>query len=135
MKINWTPRARKRFTDTSNYIASEFYADYADAWEEDVAATVEHLAKHPQLGHEAFPNLNRPEIRRILLATKTIGSTIASQKQQSTFFPSNTDSSTFVTFATFEQLKVKLHNLHVSYDALQLTNGIFNTSHVASYNI
>ena len=70
MKINWTPRARKRFTDISNYIASEFYADYADAWEEDVAATVEPLAKHPQLGHEAFPNLKRPEIRRILLANK-----------------------------------------------------------------
>ena len=70
MIINWTPRARKRFISISGYIASEFYADYADAWEEDVAATVEPLAKHPQLGHGAFPNLKRPEIRRILLANK-----------------------------------------------------------------
>ena len=70
MKINWTPRARKRFISISSYIASEFYADYADAWEEDVAATVEPLAENPKLGHEAFPDLKRPEIRKILLANK-----------------------------------------------------------------
>lgn len=70
MKINWTPRGRKRFTAISNYIASEFYPDYADAWEEDVAATVEPLARHPQLGTVAFPSLKRPDIRRILLANR-----------------------------------------------------------------
>ena len=31
MKINWTPRGRKRFFAISNYIATEFYSDYADA--------------------------------------------------------------------------------------------------------
>ena len=70
MKINWTPRGRKRFTTISNYIANEFYPDYADAWEEDVAATVEPLARHPQLGTVAFPSLKRPELRRILLANR-----------------------------------------------------------------
>ena len=71
MKITWTSRGRKRFTAISNYIAEEFYADYADAWEEDVAATIESLATHPELGPEAFPALKRPELRRILLANRS----------------------------------------------------------------
>ena len=70
MKINWTPRGRKRFFAISNYIATEFYSDYADAWEEDVATTVEPLAVHPELGTIAFPFLKRPELRRILLANR-----------------------------------------------------------------
>ena len=70
MKINWTPRGRKRFFAISNYIATEFYTDYADAWEEDVATTVEPLAVHPELGTIAFPFLKRPELRRILLANR-----------------------------------------------------------------
>ena len=70
MKINWTPRGRKRFFAISNYIATEFYSDYADAWEEDVATTVEPLAAHPELGAVAFPFLKRPELRRILLSNR-----------------------------------------------------------------
>ncbi len=70
MKINWTARGRKRFASISNYIADEFYADYADAWEEDVAATIEPLAENPELGIVAFPSIKRPEIRRILLANR-----------------------------------------------------------------
>ena len=68
MKINWTPRGRKRFFAISNYIATEFYSDYADAWEEDVATTVEPLAVHPELGTIAFPFLKRPELRRVQVA-------------------------------------------------------------------
>ena len=70
MKIIWTLRARKRFTSISNYIAREFYPDYADAWEEDVAATIVPLADHPRLGTEAFPGIKRMDLRRILLANK-----------------------------------------------------------------
>ena len=70
MKINWTPRGGKRFFAISNYIATEFYTDYADAWEEDVATTVEPLAVLPELGTIAFPFLKRPELRRILLANR-----------------------------------------------------------------
>ncbi len=66
-----TPRGRKRFTSISNFIAQEFYPDYADAWEEDVAATVEPLSRNPRLGVEAFPDLDRPELRRLLLANKS----------------------------------------------------------------
>ena len=71
MKINWTIRGRKRFTAISDYIATEFYSEYADAWEEDVATTVEHLADTPQIGIVAFPALKRPELRRILLANRS----------------------------------------------------------------
>ena len=70
MRINWTLRGRKRFTAISNYIAEEFYSEYADAWEEDVATTVEHLADNPKIGTVAFPSLKRPELRRILLSNR-----------------------------------------------------------------
>ena len=71
MNINWTVRGRKRFTAISNYIAEEFYPDYADAWEDDVATTVEGLAVNPKIGTIAFPSLNRPELRKILLSNKS----------------------------------------------------------------
>jgi len=67
MKIKWTKRGQKRFAECSDYITSEFYPDYADAWEEDVAQTVEHLPLKPNLGIIAFPKLSRPELRKILL--------------------------------------------------------------------
>ena len=61
-----TKRFQRRFLSISNYIAEHFYADYADQWEEGVLQTLEAIGKHPRLGREAFPELNRPEIRKFL---------------------------------------------------------------------
>ena len=62
MRIVWTIRGRKRFTAISDYIATEFYSEYADAWEEDVAATVERAScRQPQDRHSGIP---RPQTAR-----------------------------------------------------------------------
>ena len=66
MNINWTKRGRKRFNSCSAYISENFYPAYADNWEEAVARTVERLPDNPELGREAFPEINRPEIRKLL---------------------------------------------------------------------
>ena len=66
MNITWTKRGQKRFNSCSAYISENFYPDYAANWEEAVAQTVERLPDNPELGREAFPEINRPELRKIL---------------------------------------------------------------------
>lgn len=66
MTVRWTARGRNRFAACSDYIAQTFHPGYADAWEDDVAETVERISGTPLLGREAFPELKRSELRKIL---------------------------------------------------------------------
>lgn len=71
VQINWTRRAILRLTGISDYIRQEFYPDYADTFEEDIAATVESLPENPRVGTEAFPSIHRPELRKTLSRSRT----------------------------------------------------------------
>ncbi len=66
MKEKWTKRASYRLASTSGYIAKNFYPDYATAFRDDVVTTVRGVCRNPRIGIEAFPDIRRQEIRKIL---------------------------------------------------------------------
>ena len=66
MTLQWSDYAIKTFQEASDYIASNFYPEYADAFDADVLATAELLIDKAYLGVEAYPDANRPDLRRIL---------------------------------------------------------------------
>ena len=66
MNIFITKRGQHRIDSTRRYIEDKFYTDYGRAFEDDVVATIRLLVDNPDLGPEAFPELNRPELRKIL---------------------------------------------------------------------
>ena len=63
---HWTKRANSRLRDAFLYIATNFYSEYAIAFENDVFSTTEAIPPNPKIGLEAFPNMKRPEVRKIL---------------------------------------------------------------------
>lgn len=66
MKLVWTKRGIKRLQSAFDYIADNFYLDYAIRFNSDAHEITAKLPIHPQLGREAFPEIERPEIRKIL---------------------------------------------------------------------
>ena len=74
MTLQWSDYAIKTFQEASDYIACNFYPDYADAFDADVLETVEKLLDSPFLGKEAYPMT----FAKFSAETKTGGVTIAS---------------------------------------------------------
>ena len=66
MKLVWTKRGIKRLQSAFDYIADNFYLDYAIQFDSDARNVALTLPADPQLGREAFPELERPELRKIL---------------------------------------------------------------------
>jgi plasmid stabilization system protein ParE len=50
MTLQWSDHAVKTFQEASDYIACNFYPDYADAFDADVLETSEKLLENPLLG-------------------------------------------------------------------------------------
>ena len=69
MKLVWSERSKERIRDLCRYIARHFYADYARTLRSDVIATAKRAAQDPEAYPEAFPEIERPEIRKILCAS------------------------------------------------------------------
>ena len=70
MKLVWSERSKQRLRDLCRYIARHFYADYARTLRSDVIASAKRAAQDPEAHPEAFPELDRPEIRKILCASR-----------------------------------------------------------------
>ena len=66
MRLLWTKRGLKRLQSAFDYIADNFYLDYAIRFDSDARNVAASLPANPQLGREAFPELDRPEIRNSL---------------------------------------------------------------------
>ena len=66
MKLLWTKRGLKRLQSAFDYIADNFYLDYAIQFDNDARNVALMFPANPQLGREAFPELDRPEIRKFL---------------------------------------------------------------------
>ena len=66
MKIVVTNRAKKRIASAREYLEKNFYLEYGRNFEDKVIQTIRLLADNPDIGHEAFPRLNRPELRKLL---------------------------------------------------------------------
>lgn len=69
MKLVWTKRSMDRLCDLCRYIALHSYADYARTLRSDVIATAKRAAQSPNSHPEAFPEIGRPEIRKVLCAS------------------------------------------------------------------
>ena len=66
MKLVITKRGQKRIASNRKYLEDNFYLETGRRFEDNVLETVRQLPANPQLGREAFPELERPEIRKIL---------------------------------------------------------------------
>ena len=66
MTLQWSDYGIQTFQEASDYIANNFCAAYADAFDADVLATVELLIDNSMLGVEAYPDAGRPDLRKIL---------------------------------------------------------------------
>ena len=66
MKIVLTSRVQKRIESARRYLENEFYPEYGRNFEDKVLETIQLLLDQPDLGQEAFPELNRPELRKLL---------------------------------------------------------------------
>jgi len=65
MKLLWTKRGIKRLQTAFDYIADNFYLEYAIQFNSDAKEVASKLVRNPKIGREAFPELDRPEIRKI----------------------------------------------------------------------
>ena len=66
MRLVITKRGQKRIASNRKYLEDNFYLETGRRFEDNVLETVRQLPANPQLGREAFPELDRPEIRKIL---------------------------------------------------------------------
>ena len=66
MRIVITKRGQNRITSNREYLESNFYPEYGRAFEDKVLQTIRRLPDNPEIGREAFPEIERPEIRKIL---------------------------------------------------------------------
>ena len=66
MKLVLTKRGQKRIASNRKYLEDNFYLETGRRFEDNVLETIRQLPANPQLGREAFPELDRPEIRKIL---------------------------------------------------------------------
>ena len=62
MKLVITKRGQKRIASNRKYLEDNFYLETGRRFEDNVLETVRQLPANPQLGREAFPELDRPEI-------------------------------------------------------------------------
>lgn len=70
MNMQWSDYGIQTFQEASDYIAANFYPEYADAFDADVLATAELLIDNPMLGVEAYPGIGRTDLRKILCNNK-----------------------------------------------------------------
>jgi len=61
-----TKRGEKRLAANREYLEENFYPEYGRRLEDMFLQTIKLLPNNPELGHEAFPELDRPELRKIL---------------------------------------------------------------------
>ena len=66
MNLVITKRAQKRIASNRKYLEDNFYLETGRRFEDNVLETIRQLPANPQLGREAFPELDRPEIGKIL---------------------------------------------------------------------
>ena len=66
MRLVITKRGQKRIASNRKYLEDNFYLETGRRFEDNVLETIRQLPANPQLGREAFPELDRPEIRKIL---------------------------------------------------------------------
>ena len=66
MRLVITKRGQKRIASNRKYLEDNFYLETGRRFEDNVLETVRQLPTNPQLGREAFPELERPEIRKML---------------------------------------------------------------------
>ena len=66
MRVVLTKRAQKRIESARQYLEHEFYPEYGRNFEDKVLDTLRLLVDQPDLGHEAFPELQRPELLKLL---------------------------------------------------------------------
>lgn len=65
-KLFITKRGQKRLDASREYLEVNFYLEYGRRFEDMVIKTIRRLPDNAELGHEAFPALKRPELRKIL---------------------------------------------------------------------
>jgi len=61
-----TKRGEKRLAANREYLEENFYPEYGRRLEDMFLQTIKLLPDDPELGREAFPELDRPELRKIL---------------------------------------------------------------------
>lgn len=66
MKILVTARGRRRISASRKYLEENFSVECGRDFEDEILETVRRLPDNPRLGREAFPQINRPEMRKIL---------------------------------------------------------------------
>ena len=66
MRLVITKRGQKRIASNRKYLEDNFYLETGRQFEDNVLETIRQLPANPQFGREAFPELDRPEIRKIL---------------------------------------------------------------------
>ena len=66
MRLIWTERGVKRLQSAFDYIAENFYLDYARQFNDDARNVSQSLTDNPRLGRVAFPDLDRQDLRKIL---------------------------------------------------------------------
>ena len=66
MRIVITKRGQNRIASNREYLEGNFYPEYGRWFEDKVVQTIRRLSDNPEMGREAFPEIERPEIRKIL---------------------------------------------------------------------
>ena len=66
MRLVITKRGQKRIASSREYLESTFYPEYGRWFEDKVLQTIRRLPDNPEMGREAFSEIGRPEIRKIL---------------------------------------------------------------------
>ena len=66
MRLVITKRGQNRIASDREYLENNFYPEYGRWFEDKVLQTIRRLPDNPEMGREAFPEIGRPEIRKIL---------------------------------------------------------------------
>ena len=66
MRLVITKRGQNRIASNREYLENNFYPEYGRWFEDKVLQTIRRLPDNPEMGREAFPEIGRPEIRKIL---------------------------------------------------------------------
>ena len=66
MRLVITKRGQKRIASNREYLEDNFYPEYGRRFEDKIVESIKRLPDNPELGREAFPEINRPEIRKLL---------------------------------------------------------------------
>ena len=66
MRLVITKRGQKRIASNREYLEDNFYPEYGRRFKDKIVESIKRLPDNPELGREAFPEINRPEIRKLL---------------------------------------------------------------------